>query len=88
MADLFRELLAMAGRERETTITANTMQQGLRRYGLHGFTSPTPDPIDRTTFSEIACDEIHRMKAQQHKAEAISQLPTNTESQSGGNDTQ
>jgi len=62
MIDHFRELLAMAGRERETTITANTMQQGLRRHGLHGFTSPTPDPVDRTTFKKLACDEIDRIK--------------------------
>ena len=37
MTDLFRELLALDGREREATIKA----QGLRRYGLNGFTRPT-----------------------------------------------
>ena len=59
MTDLFRELMALDGREREATITANTMQQGLGRNGLYGFTRPTQDPADRTTFTELACDEIH-----------------------------
>jgi hypothetical protein len=90
MIDLFRELLAMAGREREATITANTMQQGLRRHGLHGFTSSIPD----LAFAELACDKIARMKSQEHKSEAISPLPTSltTEPQSsppsGRDDTQ
>jgi len=94
MTDLFRELLALDGRERETTITANTMLQGLRRYGLNGFTRPTQYPADRTTFTELACDEIDKLKSQLHKSEAISPLPTSltTELQSsppsGGNDTQ
>jgi hypothetical protein len=82
MTDLFMELLAMAGREREATITANTMQQGLRCHGLYGFTSPTPDPIGRTTFTGIACDEIDRMKLQEHNADATSPPPTSTEPQS------
>jgi len=76
MTDLFRKLLAFNGRERKATITANTMQQGLRRYGSYGFTSPTQDPADRTTFTELACDEIDKMKSQLHKSEAISPLPT------------
>jgi len=94
MADLFMELLAMTGREREATITANTMQQGLRRDGLHNFTSLTPDTIDRTTFTETACDEIERMKQQKHRSEAISPLPTSqttepqTSPSSWGDDTQ
>jgi len=94
MTDLFRELLALDGREREATITANTMQQGLRRYGLNGFTSPTQYPADRTTFTELARDEIDKMKSQLHKSEDISPLPTSltTELQSsppsGGDDTQ
>ena len=81
MADLFMELLAMTGREREATITANTMQQGLRRDGLHNFTSLTPDTIDRTTFMETACDEIERMKQQKHRSEAISPLPKSQSSE-------
>jgi len=93
MTDLFRELLTMAGRKREVTITANTMQQGLRRYGLYGFTSPTRDPADQTTYTKLACDEIDKMKSQLHKSKAISPLPTSltTELQSsppsGGDDT-
>ena len=94
MTDLFRELLALDGREREATITANAMQQGLRRYGLYSFASPTQDPADRTTFTELACDEIDKMKSQLHKSEAISPLLTSltTELQSfppsGGDDIQ
>jgi len=94
MTDLFRELLAFDRREREATITANTKQQGLRRYGLNGFTSPTQYPADRTTFTELACEEIDKIKSQLHKSEAISPLPTSliTELQSsspmGGDDTQ
>ena len=61
MTDLFKKILFMAGREREATITANTMQQGLRRYGLYGFTSNTQDPADRTTFTELACDKIDKV---------------------------
>jgi len=76
VTDFFRELLALDGREREATITANTMQQGLRCYGLNGFTSPTQYPADRTTFTELACDEIDKIKSQLHKSEAISPLPT------------
>jgi len=48
MTQLFRELLAMTGREKELTITANTMQQGLHRHGLHEFCSPTPRLIDQS----------------------------------------
>ena len=94
MTDLFRELLALDGREREATITANIVQQGLCCYGLYGFTSPTQDPADQTTFTESACDEIDKMKSQLHKSEAISPLPTSltTELQSfppsGGDDSQ
>ena len=94
MSDLFTELWAMAGGGREFTITASTMQQGLRRYGLHDSMSPTPDPSDRATFTEIACDEIERMKQQEHKSEATRPLQPSqtTEPQSSppseGDDTQ
>jgi len=94
MTDLFKELPALDGREREATITANTMQQGLRLYGLDGFTSPTQNPADWTTFTELACDENDKMKSQLHKSEAISPLQTSltTELQSSppsaGDDTQ
>jgi len=73
MTDLFAELWAMAGRGREATKTASTMQQGLQRRGLHEFTSPTPDPSDLSTFTEIACDKIERMKQQKHKADTRSE---------------
>jgi len=35
--DLFRELCALSGLEREAKIIARVMQQGLRRHGLHEF---------------------------------------------------
>jgi len=76
LTDLFRELLALDGWVRDATITANTMQQGLRRYGLYRFTSPTQDPAHRTTFTKFASDEINKTKSQLHKSEAISPLPT------------
>jgi len=94
MTDLFMELLAMRRQEREATISTNTMQQGLRRHGLHDFTSPTSDLVDRTTFTEISCDEIDKMKSKEYKSEAISPRPTSltTEPQSSppsaGDDTQ
>jgi len=44
MTDLFMELLAMARREREATITASTMQQGLRRH-VHGPHSRPNSPV-------------------------------------------
>ena len=72
MTDLFREICAMAGLGREATITASTMQQGLQRHGLHEFTSPTPDPSDRATFIESACDELNRMEQRAHIAETHS----------------
>jgi len=62
MTQLFRELLAMTDREKELTITANTMLHGLHRHGLHDFCSPLPQLIDQTTFTEMACDEIEKMK--------------------------
>jgi len=84
MTELFRELLDMGGREKEATITASTMQQGLRRHGLHDFISPTTDLVDRTTFTEMACDEIDKMKTKIYKLEAISPRTTSltTEPQS------
>jgi len=94
MTDLFMELLAMGGREREATISANTMQQGLRRHGLHDFTSPTSDLVDQATFTGIACDEIEKMKSTEYKSETLSPRPASltTEPQSSpsseGDDTQ
>jgi len=84
MTELFRELLAMAGREKEAAITASTMQQRLRHHNLHDFISPTPKLVDRTTFTEMACDEIDKMKTKIYKIEATSPRPTSptTEPQS------
>jgi len=62
MTQLFRELLAMTDHEKELTISANTMLQGLHQHGLHNFCSPLPQLIDQTTFTEMACDEIEKMK--------------------------
>ena len=67
MMELFRELLAMTGREKEATITASTLQQGLGRHGLHNFISPTSKLVDRTTFTEMACDEIDKMETKSTK---------------------
>jgi len=52
----------MTDREKELTITANTMLQGLHRHGLHHFYSPLPQLINQATFTEMACDEIEKMK--------------------------
>ena len=54
----------MTGREKEATVTANKMQHGLRRHGLHDFCSSTPQLIDQTTFTEMACDEIEKNRKQ------------------------
>ena len=67
MTQLFRELISMTDREKELTITASTMKQGLHRHGLYGFCSPTPQLIDQATFIIMACDEIAEMKLRNHK---------------------
>jgi len=64
MIKLFRELLAMTDREKEATITANTILLGLRRHGLNDFCNPIPPLIDQTTFTKLACDELTRMKTE------------------------
>jgi len=76
MTQLFRELLAMTDREKELTITANTMLHGLHRHGLHNFCSPTPRLIDQTTFTKMACDEIEKMKLKTNKPQATSRTQT------------
>ena len=72
VTQLFRELLAMMDHEKELTVTANTMLHGLHRHGLHDFCSPTPQLIDQTTFTEMACDEIEKMKLKIYKPQATS----------------
>jgi len=60
ITELFGELLTMTGREKEATVTANTMQHGLRRHSLHDFSSSTPQLIDQTTFTD---SEWHVMRS-------------------------
>jgi len=76
MTQLFRELIAMTDREKELTITANTMKQGLHRHGLHEFCSPTPQLIDQSTFIKMACDEIENMKLKSHKPQTTNHTQT------------
>ena len=75
MTKLFRELLAMTGREKEATITANTMLLGLRRHGLHDFCHPIPPLIDQTTFTKLACDELKKMKTKISETQSSSPRP-------------
>jgi len=84
MTKLFRELLAMTGREKEATITANTMLLGLRRHGLHDFFNPIPPLIDQTTFTKLACDEVKKMKTKLYETQSTSPRPStsNTKLQS------
>ena len=60
------KLFAMTDPFKERTITASTMKEGLHRYGLFGFCSPTPQLIDQATFITMACDEIAKMKLRCH----------------------
>ena len=76
MIELFRELLAMTGREKEATITANTMLHALRRHGLHDFCNPIPPLIDQTTFTKLACDELEKMKTNPYETKATNLKPT------------
>jgi len=76
MTQLFGKLLAMTDHEKELTITANTMKQGLHRHGLHEFCSPTPRLIDQSTFLKIACDEIEKMKLKSHKPQTMNYTQT------------
>ena len=81
MEKLFHELIAMTDREKEHTITASTMKDGLHRYGLFGFCSPTPQLIDQATFLTMACYELSEMKLRHHNP--LHTTPTqNTEHQS------
>jgi len=75
MTQLFRELLAMSVREKELTITPNTMLQGLHRYGLHEFYGPAPPLINQTTFIEMACEELEKIKKMIHKPQIVRPTP-------------
>jgi len=66
LKQLFRELRAMSGRERELTITSSTMLWGLYRYGLHEFDGQVPPQVDQITFIKMACDELEKMKKTTH----------------------
>ena len=62
-------------KKRELTITPNTMLQGLHRYGLHEFCGPAPPLIDQTTFIEMACEELGKMKKKTHKPQIMRPTP-------------
>jgi len=76
MIKLFRELLAMTDREKEVTITANTMLLGLRRHGLHDFCNLIPPLIDQTTYTQLACDELTKMKTNISETQSTSPRPS------------
>jgi len=79
MTDLFQELCALSGLEMDAKITANMIQQGLRRHCVHEFTSPLSGIIETNTFIEMACDEMERMKKRAHTEGAqksVLQTPT------------
>jgi len=76
MTQLFRELLVMTDCEKELTITANTMKQGLHRHGLREFYSPTPQFINQSTFKKMACDEIEKMKLKSLKPQTTNHTQT------------
>ena len=65
----------MTGREKELTITSNTMLRGLHRYGLHEFDSQVPPLIDQITFIAMACDELEKMKKTIHKPLIVRSTP-------------
>jgi len=65
----------MTDREKELTITSNTMLHGLHRHGLHDFCSPAPPLIDQTTFMEIACDELEKKKKMIHESQTVRPTP-------------
>ena len=75
MIQLFSELLAMTGRDKELTITPNTLLQGLHRHGLHDFCSPSAPLIDQTTFIEMACEELEKMKKMVHEPQIVRPTP-------------
>jgi len=75
MKQLFRELLAMTGREKERTITSSTMLRGLHRYGLNEFDGQTLQLIDQITFTAMACDELEKMKKTIHKPLIVRSTP-------------
>ena len=75
MKQLFRELLAMTGREKELTITSSTMLRGLYRYGPHEFDGQVPPQIDQITFIALACDELEKMKKTIHKPLIVRPTP-------------
>ena len=66
--------------KKELTIAPNTMLQGLHRYGLHEFCDPAPPRIDQTTFIEMACEELGKMKKITHKPQIVSTPSTKPQS--------
>ena len=76
MKQLFRELQAMTGREKELTIASNTTLWGLYRYGLHEFDGQVPPQINHITFITMACDELEKMEKTTHKLQIARPTPT------------
>jgi len=72
MTELFRELLAMTCREKEATITVNTILLGLCRHGLHDFCNPIAPLINQTTCTKLACDELKKMKTKIYETKSTS----------------
>jgi len=68
MKQLFRELRAMTGREKELTITSSTTLWGLYQYGLHEFDGQVLPQIDQITFTTLACDELEKMEKKTHRS--------------------
>jgi tetratricopeptide (TPR) repeat protein len=81
LGKLFYELIGMTDRGKERTITASTMEDGLHRYGLFGFRSPTSQFIDQATFLTMACYELSERKLKLQNP-LHTTPPQNTEHQS------
>ena len=59
-------LLLVQNPMNQATYDSGKAKEGLHRYGLFGFCSPTPQLIDQATFITMACDEIAEMKLRCH----------------------
>jgi len=76
MKQLFRELRAMTGREKELTIASSTTLWGLYRYGLHEFDGQVPLQIDQIAFTTMACDQLEKKKKTTYKSLIARPTPT------------
>ena len=59
-------LLLVQNPMNQATYDSGKAKEGLHRYGLFGFRSPTPQLIDKATFITMACDEIAEIKLRCH----------------------